>query len=89
MALSSFWETMHILMGSGSKKSGKEVMEDVQDWVDRVIISKEPSVSEHGDENIPIGQRRASRNERYNYFQLEIDIRCFLRGLKLPKIECK
>lgn len=85
MAHSSFWETMNILVDKDWKRAA---MEDMQDWLDKILMKKECYSVEDDDVSVIAKRRRLSVCSECE-IRGDADIRRFLKGLKLPKIECK
>ncbi|KAJ3655699.1 hypothetical protein Zmor_014819 [Zophobas morio] len=87
MSSGKFWETMNLLIGKEYRRTGKEVMEDVDDWVDKVIVKKEFSVEESETDVLVCNKSKSSGyfSESWND---EKEVEEFIKSIDLPKIEC-
>lgn len=85
MAHSGFWETMSILVDKDWKTVA---MEDIQDWLDKILMRKENYIIEDDDVSVIAKRRRLSLSSECE-IRGDADIKKFLKSLKLPKIDCK
>lgn len=86
MAHSGFWETMSILVDKDWKKLA---IEDIQDWLDKIMMRRECCIIEEDDDVSVIAKRRRLSESSECDLRGDEDIRKFLKSIKLPKIECK
>jgi hypothetical protein len=92
MSSEKFWETMNLLIGKEYRRTGKEVMEDVEDWVDKVILKRQHSVESEAD--LPSHTREKKMDvSSSGYFSESKDadkeVEEFIKSVDLPKIDCK
>lgn len=89
MAAGKFWETMNLMIGKEYRRTGKEVMEDVEDWVDKVVVKKELSYEEtQNNLNIIKNGDVKSWNRSLENEDEEKEVEDFIKSVELPKIEC-
>lgn len=93
MSTKKFWETMNLLIGKEYRRTGKEVMEDVEDWVEKVVVKKELSVEESEERLFLHCEEVKSNLNTSGYYSQSSDenkeVEEFIKSIDLEKIECK
>lgn len=81
-----FWETMKILV---DKEFHRNILEDVQDWIEKIMPRRAESIHEEDDEKKSVWNRRMSDVDSDKSFITDEEILQFKKNLNLPKIDCK
>lgn len=80
-----FWKTLELLVSREWKRTEKDVMEDVQDWVD-TLVAKRDTVEEE-----ELTTAKTNKTEKSSEYQIsdEKELKDFINSVKLPKFDCK
>ncbi|KAK4879886.1 hypothetical protein RN001_008032 [Aquatica leii] len=79
-----FWKTLELIVGRDKKRTEKDVFDDVQDWVDKVVSKKIVD----DDENLLTGNSKKTEDSGYGSGHSK-NVTRFLHNANILKTDCK
>lgn len=84
-----FWQTLELLVSRDWKRTEKDVLDDVQDWVDKVVARRDTK-DEEDEEKLGSSKSKESGKSSSGYGTGKgSDVQHFFHKIKLPKLDCK
>ncbi|KAF5308803.1 hypothetical protein FQR65_LT06036 [Abscondita terminalis] len=78
-----FWKTLELLVGKDRKRTEKDVLDDVQDWVDKFVLKKD------NDEHLLTGSSKKSDESSGYGSGHSKEVKRFLKRINIPETDCK